>query len=65
MKGLNMGLKEQVKKGLVSLDEAIELTDGWNQDIRGWLLRRKKGNVKAPKETTKKKKKGKKKRAKL
>jgi len=62
-----MGLKEQVKKGLVSLDEAIELTDGWNQDIRGWLLRRKKGNVKTPKEKkdAKKKKKGKKKRAKL
>jgi hypothetical protein len=59
-----MGLKEQVKKGLVSLDEAIELTEGWNQDIRGWLLRRKKGNVKSPKKK-KETKKGKKKRAKL
>jgi hypothetical protein len=59
-----MGLKEQVKKGLVSLDEAIELTDGWNQYIRGWLLRRKKGNVKSPKKK-KETKKGKKKRAKL
>ena len=64
-----MGLKEQVKKGLVSLDEAIELTDGWNQYIRGWLLRRKKGNIKSPQEKNpgnkKKKRKGKKKRAKL
>jgi hypothetical protein len=59
-----MGLKEQVKKGLVSLDEAIELAEGWNQDIRGWLLRRKKGNVKSPKKK-KETKKGKKKRAKL
>lgn len=59
-----MGLKEQVKKGLVSLDEAIELTDGWNQYIRGWLFRRKKGNIKSPKKK-KETKKGKKKRAKL
>ena len=63
-----MGLKEQVKQGLMSLDEAIELTDGWNQYIRGWLFRRKKGKVKAPQEKkpgNKKKRKGKKKRAKL
>ena len=63
-----MGLKEQVKKGLVSLDDAIALTDGWNQYIRGWLFRRKKGNVKAPQEKksgSKRKRKGKKKRAKL
>jgi len=62
-----MGLKEQVKKGLVSLDDAIELTDGWNQYIRGWLFRRKKGNIKSPQEkkAAKKKRKGKKKRAKL
>ena len=59
-----MGLKEQVKKGLVSLDEAIELTEEWSQDIRGWLLRRKKGNVKSPNKK-KETKKGKKKRAKL
>jgi hypothetical protein len=59
-----MGLKEQVKKGLVSLDEAIELTDGWNQYIRGWLFRRKNGNIKASQEKKpgKKKRKGKKKK---
>jgi hypothetical protein len=62
-----MGLKEEVKKGLVSLDEAIELSDGWNQDIRNWLFRRKKGNIKSPQEkkAAKKKKKGKKKRARV
>jgi hypothetical protein len=64
-----MGLKEQVKKGLVSLDEAIELSEGWNQYIRDWLLRRKKGNIKTSQEkkpgNKKKKRKGKRKRAKL
>jgi hypothetical protein len=57
-----LGLKEQVKSGEVSVEEAMKLTSGWNKYIRGWLIRRKKGVTETPpKSSTKKKKKKKKK----
>ena len=60
-----MGLRENVKKGLVSIDEAIIIATDYNESIREWLLRRKKGNVKSKKEDDQpKKKKGKKKKGK-
>ena len=51
------GLREKVCRGLISLDEAIELASDYNDNIRAWLSRRKKSNVKAPtsKPNTKKK----------
>ena len=57
------GLRERVRRGLISLDEAIELASGYNENIRAWLSRRKKSNIKAP-TTTKpaKKKRGRKKK---
>ena len=54
-----MGLREQVKKGLISIDEAIVVAADYNEDIRAWLHRRKKSNVKVKAEK-KTKKKGKK-----
>jgi hypothetical protein len=54
-----MGLREQVKKGLISIDEAIVVAADYNEDIRAWLQRRKKSNVKVKAEK-KTKKKGKK-----
>ena len=51
-----MGLREQVKKGLISIDEAIVVAEDYNEDIRAWLHRRKKSKVKVKTE----KKKGKK-----
>jgi hypothetical protein len=54
-----MGLREQVKKGLISIDEAIVVAVDYNEDIRAWLQRRKKSNVKVKAEK-KTKKKGKK-----
>ena len=59
------GLRERVRRGFISLDEAIELASGYNDDIRGWLSRRKNANVKAPTnkpDSPKKKSRGKQKR---
>lgn len=41
------GLREQVKKGEIGLDEAIEIAKDYDESIRAWLVRRKKGNVKS------------------
>lgn len=54
-----LGLREQVKKGVISIDEAIVVAENYNEDIRSWLQRRKKSNVKVKTEK-KTKKKGKK-----
>lgn len=54
-----LGLREQVKKGVISIDEAIVVAENYNEDIRAWLQRRKKSNVKVKTEK-KTKKKGKK-----
>ena len=43
----HMGLREKVRKGIVSLDEAIEIAKDYNEDIRKWLSRRKQSGVKA------------------
>ena len=45
-----MGLRQQVKKGLISIDEALVVAEGYNETIREWLLRRKKSNVSVRKE---------------
>ena len=50
------GLREKVKHGVVSLDEAIELASEYSESIRTWLNQRKKSGVKATKKTPKKKK---------
>lgn len=56
-----MGLREQVKKGLISIDEALVVAESYNENIRAWLQRRKKGGVKVKSEKkVGKKKKGKK-----
>lgn len=55
-----LGLREQVKKGVISIDEAIVVAENYNEDIRAWLQRRKKSNVKVKTEKKVKKKKGKK-----
>jgi hypothetical protein len=57
-----MGLRQQVKKGLISIDEALVVSEGYNEIIRNWLLRRKKSKVsvrkeKEAKKTSKRKKK--------
>ena len=41
----NMGLREKVKKGIVSLDEAIEIAKDYNENIQRWLKRRKDAGV--------------------
>jgi hypothetical protein len=55
-----LGLREQVKNGVISIDEAIVVAADYNEDIRAWLQRRKKSNVKVKTEKKVKKKKGKK-----
>ena len=55
-----LGLREQVKKGVISIDEAIAIAENYSEDIRAWLQRRKKSNVKVKTEKKVKKKKGKK-----
>lgn len=50
-----MGLRQQVKKGLISIDEALVISEGYNETIREWLLRRKKSNVSVRKEKEAKK----------
>jgi hypothetical protein len=59
------GLREKVRRGLVSFDEAIDLTSDYNNNIQAWLRRRKDMNVKTPTNNTespKKKARGKQKR---
>lgn len=61
----NMGLREKVKKGIVTLDEAITIAKDYNESIQMWLKRRKLagivfvsgGNTKPKKKTKKKAKK--------
>ena len=50
------GLREKVKHGVVSLDEAIEFASDYSESIRTWLDQRKKSGVKSTKKTPKKKK---------
>ena len=58
-----LGLREKVRLGLVDINEAIELALGYNENIRGWLARRKKANIKPKiKQSSGKKKKGDKKK---
>jgi hypothetical protein len=40
------GLRERVRRGLVSIDEAIKLASGYNDNIRAWLRHRKANNTK-------------------
>ena len=46
----NMGLRQKVKKGIVSLDEAIEIAKDYNESIQRWLKRRKDAGVKVSSE---------------
>ena len=50
------GLREKVKHGVVSLDEAIEIASEYSESIRTWLSQRKKSGVKTAKKASKKKK---------
>ena len=50
-----LGLRQQVKKGLISIDEALVVSEGYNEVFRNWLLRRKKSNVSVRKEKEAKK----------
>ena len=56
-----IGLREKVRRGLISIYEAISLASDYNEDIRGWLQRKKIGNFKSA-DQAKKIKKGKKKK---
>jgi transposase len=60
-----VGLRERVRRGLVSIEEASDLASGYNDNIRAWLRRRKNAHIKAPtnkSESPKKKIRGKQKR---
>ena len=46
----NMGLRQKVKKGIISIDEAIEIAKDYNESIQRWLKRRKDSGVKVPSE---------------
>jgi hypothetical protein len=48
--GEKFGLRQQVKGGLISIDEAFMVAEDYNESIRNWLLRRKKSNVSVRKE---------------
>ena len=50
----NMGLRQKVKKGIVSLDEAIELAKDYNENIQRWLRRRKEAGIKSKTESDQK-----------
>ena len=43
-----MGLRQKVKKGIVSIDEAISIAENYNENIQRWLKRRKDAGVKVP-----------------
>ena len=45
----NMGLRQKVKKGIVSIDEAIEIAKEYNENIQNWLGRRKDAKLPDPK----------------
>ena len=47
-----MGLRQKVKKGIVSIDEAIELAKDYNESIQAWLKRRKPAGVKVSSKET-------------
>ena len=51
----NMGLRQKVKKGIISVDEAIEIAKDYNESIQKWLKRRKDAGVKVPSNETKSK----------
>ena len=56
------GLRERVRRGLISIEEASSLASGYNDNIRAWLRRRKDAHIKAPTkkpEASKKKPRGK------
>jgi hypothetical protein len=40
-----MGLRQKVKRGIVSLDEAIAIAKDYNKNIQKWLKRRKDAGV--------------------
>ena len=42
------GLRERVRRGLISIEEASSLASGYNDNIRAWLRRRKDAHIKAP-----------------
>ena len=50
-----MGLRQKVKKGLISIDDALLVSVGYSERVRNWLLRRKKSNVSVRKEKEAKK----------
>ena len=54
-----MGLREDVKKGKISIDEALETAKDYHGGIRGWLIKFKESNRTVP--DSKKKRKYKKK----
>jgi hypothetical protein len=59
------GLRERVRRGLISIEEASSLASGYNDNIRAWLRRRKDAHIKAPiknPEASKKEPRGKQKR---
>ena len=60
-----VGLRERVRRGLVSIEEASDLAFGYNDNIRAWLRRRKDAHIKVltnKSESPKKKTPGKQKR---
>lgn len=51
-----MGLREDVKKGVVSIDAAIEMAADYSESIQSWLRRRKASGDKSPSKKAKGKK---------
>ncbi|HIJ51392.1 MAG TPA: hypothetical protein HPP54_10140 [Nitrospinae bacterium] len=45
------GLRERVRRGMISVDEAIAFASGYNDNIRAWLRRRKANNTKVSSKT--------------
>ena len=58
-KGGKMGLREDVKRGKISIDEALETARDYHGGIRGWLIGFKKSLRKNPLHKGRKKKKDK------
>ena len=54
----NMGLRQKVKRGIISLDEAIAIAEDYNKNIQKWLKRRKDAGIVFVPEGEKPKKKG-------
>jgi protein-L-isoaspartate O-methyltransferase len=40
-----MGLRQQVKKGITTLDDAIKIAKNYNESIQKWLKRRKDAGI--------------------